>query len=108
MVHAHKSVLDKMPEMFQAVAMDTLRKQGVELLMEDRVTSFVEGEGAELKSGKTIMCDVYISAMRDEVNSQFMDKSKLDAYGFIIVNNTFKVEVVKCTPFAVDGKPSIE
>lgn len=92
LVHPQKFVLDKMTAPFPSIATNTLKTQGVELILNDRVVSQVD-DVVTLKSGDKITCDLYIPTNpTGGSNGSFLPTQCLDGKGYIMVNHFLQVE----------------
>jgi NADH dehydrogenase FAD-containing subunit len=90
LVHTGEKILMKMHPSISALATKKLAELGVELIHNDKVLEFANGE-AKLQSGKTIFGEMYIPAHAAAANSSFMPAETLDVGGFIKVDDNLKV-----------------
>lgn len=68
-----------------------LQKQGVELVLNDRVISHSDTV-VHLRSQETIICDMFFEGFICGVNSTFMPTETLNQYGYIKVDEYLRVE----------------
>lgn len=91
LVHSEKEVLTLLKDPFRLKAMAFLEKIGIELIVSDRVNN-VDNGMANLGSGKSIPCDLFIPAYPQGGNATFLPSSSKDARNYAKVDDTFKVE----------------
>ena len=104
-MHPRGHLVDSMSPQFPPVIERGLRSLGVELILEDRVSSFENGQ-AKLASGKTVACDLYLPCNpAGGYGAAFMPASAVNPKGFIKVNSQFAVEV--CVQCNVSPVPAV-
>lgn len=97
LVHAHPSILNTMSPQFHELSNRLISSPaiGVQLVLNDRVLSLTDGQ-VQLKSGKTLPCDVLIPAHSTGGNVEFMPSCTLSGMserssGYVDVNDFFQV-----------------
>lgn len=76
---------------FPPLAQKALEAQGVELILNERVTDYVDGK-VKLSSKPDIECDLYIPCKSTGANSSFVPPTSADKNGYIKVNDYLQVE----------------
>lgn len=91
MVDSHATVLHAMSPAFHGLARSLLEKMGVTLVLNDRVVSQSQGK-VTLKSGKEIVCDLFIPAHPEGGNCSFMPAGTVDQKNYCKVNDYFQLD----------------
>lgn len=91
LIHSHEELLIAMSPQFRTIAKETLIKQGVEVVLNDRVVQTDNGR-VVTKNGTTFDDVVYIPCHSPKPNTDYAPASYKDSKGYIKVNDTLRSE----------------